>query len=183
VRVQLVRPGAGGGQPPPGDDEVAVLAVVDGAGRPAYASVLTAGADACAAADAELGAAGWLRAGAWTPVAAARGAVGGPGPVLGPPCTAEVRPVPRVAVTAADARSLEGLRRLTTMARGPVTAAALVPHVAPRWQTAAALLRRLVEAGQVRSVGRTADRDRRLLYAPVGSPWAETVVDPSPPGP
>lgn len=71
---------------------------------------------------------------------------------------------------------LEALGRLTWMARGPVTAAALVPHVAPRWQAAAVVLGRLVTAGQARAVGRTPGRIARALYAPVGSPWAPEVT-------
>jgi len=58
------------------------------------------------------------------------------------------------------------------MARGPVTAAALVPLVVPRWQAAAAVLRRLVDTGHVRVVGTTGGRIARRLYAPVGTSWA-----------
>jgi len=148
---------------------VVVLVVVDEQGQPAYASVVAAHPDPCAAADSELAAAGWVRRSGWDPAA------GVLPPAVGLPCTAVVGPVPRVAVTAADQRSLDALRRLTAMARGPVTAGALVPDVTPRWQVAASLLRRLVAAGQVRCVGRTADRARRPLYAPVGSPWAEAL--------
>ena len=114
-------------------------------------------------ADGELVAAGWVRGGAWTALPSAAPATG---------VRADVAARPRVSLTAADQRSLDALSRLTTMARGPVTAAALVPHVAPRWQAAAALLRRLVASGQARAVGRTVGRVQRTLYAPVGTEWA-----------
>lgn len=89
--------------------------------------------------------------------------------------TARAAPVaarPRLPLVGADQRALEALGRLTAMARGPVTAAALVPLVVPRWQAAAAVLRRLVETGHVRVVGTTGGRIARRLHAPVGTPWA-----------
>jgi len=145
-----------------------------------------------AAADEDLTAAGWVRAGDWVPgsppgpplvprpsgstTPSASREVGEPTapPVTGA-ATAWAAPVaarPRLPLVGADQRALEALGRLTAMARGPVTAAALVPLVVPRWQAAAAVLRRLVETGHVRVVGTTGGRIARRLYAPVGTSWA-----------
>ena len=153
----------------------AELVVQDTAGRTAYRSELVVRrpgldeppppttevvAELEEVADGELAAAGWPRHAPW------RG--GGDGGSV----QAGVATRPRTPLTAADQRALDALHRMTTMARGPVTAAALVPHVAPRWQAAAALLRRLVASGQARAVGRTVGRVQRTLYAPVGTEWA-----------
>lgn len=163
-----------------------VVLVVTGSSGELYRSVVTAHAVGRGAepgrgasqdelevqADGELVAAGWVRASAW---------VVRPSPSGARSVTAPVTARPRVAITDHDRRVLEGLDRLTTMARGPVTAAALVPHVAPTWQAAAVLLRRLVAAGQVRAVGRTTEhRISRNLYAVVGSRWAPDQVLPPP---
>lgn len=160
------------------DGHRAVLEVVDAEGRKAYRSELAVRraapdepppplATTLAAleelADGELAAAGWVSDGAWAAL---------PGTDLSPGAQADVVTRPRTPLTAADQRALDALHRMTTMARGPVTAAALVPHVAPRWQAAAALLRRLVASGQARAVGRTVGRVQRTLYAPVGTEWA-----------
>lgn len=160
----------------------ALLEVVDAGGRGAYRSELAVRRAApdehpppvavtLAAleelADGELVAAGWVSDGAWAAL---------PGTDPPPGAQVDVAARPRVPLTASDQRALDALARLTTMARGPVTAAALVPHVAPRWQAAAALLRRLVASGQARAVGRTVGRVQRTLYAPVGTEWAPEDV-------
>lgn len=111
--------------------------------------------------DEQLRASGFVRVSDWQPSRR--------GPAMS---TAVVTQIELTPVGAADLQVLESLRSLTRMARGPVTASALVPTIMPSRRAAEHVLRRLVAAGHVRVVDRTAQPAQQLLYAPAGSTWA-----------